>query len=88
MQAAVGSVHRVQRLDGQRHAPRTRFIDEPGDAFGDLRAREFDAQCADFPANAPGEAADDEHEAGRLQRARFVERAGCRRAAAREASSL
>ena len=82
---AVGGVHRVQRLDRQRHAGRARVVEQLGDAVAHL-ARAPAMSFEPAPVGVLRQAADDEHEARRAERQRLVDGAAivvARRGAAR-----
>ena len=78
---AVGRVHRVQRLDRQRHAGGTRVFEQFADAVAHHFARAGEVLRRDRAVTVLGQPADDQHEARRAERpAPRRPRACCRRA--------
>ena len=70
---AVGGVHRMQRLDRQRHARRARVFEQLADAVAHHLARAAEVLANDAAVAVLGQAADDQHQAGRPQRQRLVD---------------
>ncbi|MDT4853188.1 hypothetical protein FQZ97_874450 [compost metagenome] len=70
---AVGRLHRVQGLDGQRHADLARVVERGGDAVAHLAARAGDVLVRRLAVERAGQGADDQHEAGRVERLGLVD---------------
>ena len=70
---AVGCIHRVQRLDRERDADASRIRKRRRDAVAHVAARGSDVLVRGRAVERAGQATDDEHEAGRVQRLRFVD---------------
>jgi hypothetical protein len=63
---AVGGVHRMQRLDSERHADAAGVLERGGDAVVDVAPRREQVVRLRRPGERAGQAADDEHQARRL----------------------
>ncbi len=72
---ALGGVHRVQRLDRERHARAARVVEELADAVAHHFARAGEILRFDRAGAILRQPADDEDQASRAERERLVDRA-------------
>ena len=72
---AISSVHRVQRLDRERHPCRLRVLQQFADAIAHHFACAAQVFRDDAAAAILGQAADDQDEATRAERQRLIDRA-------------
>ena len=70
---AVGGVHRMERLDRERHADAPGVLERRRDAVAHVAPRREQVLRLRRAGEGAGQAADDEHQARRVQHFRFVD---------------